>query len=135
MYTDADKKVFPYFDGRGNVFGDPLRIWRRLNHMLEGDPNKFLAAAKDPSPEAAFEAKERVLEATRYAFEMPFDSKTGEGATEADCEAALNAFEAFLGKKKVSAATTPTSSPLTDSPRAYPYPTRTTAASTGTSRG
>jgi hypothetical protein len=51
MNTDKAKRVFPYFDGERDIWGDPGRIQREL-HMAIGDVNACLAAAYPEQPEA-----------------------------------------------------------------------------------
>jgi hypothetical protein len=62
----------------------------------------------------AMPARGRLTGAVRSAFEMkPWDKTTGTGATEEDCQLALNAYLAFLNKKKETPANSQTTSPPT----------------------
>lgn len=132
-YGDDERDVFRYHDGHCERAGDPFAIRRRLDACL-GNVNRVLAdchVADPPArpadypgdqpwppadwspPEAAVmhaaEAKGRLLDAVRVAFEMaPFEATTGTGALESHCEAAFVAYSAFCAKKKPSAASTPT---------------------------
>lgn len=124
MFTQADREIFEYYNGERNVFGDPLRIWRTLNNLLEGDPNKVLQEAKSPIVDIAHPAQEKVLGAVDAAFEMvPFDSVTGYGAMESDRLAALDSFLVWVQKKSPRQETLATSSLPTTS---FPSPSPTT---------
>lgn len=99
-YQEHERQLFPYFNGEREVVGDPLRIWRFLNNLLDGDPDTVLAKAHSQVPEEKLDAQNRIIEATREAFMMePFDSETGEGATEQDCLVALTNFLDWIKKK------------------------------------
>jgi hypothetical protein len=134
-FSDKERDIFHYHNGREWVYGDPLRVWRRLTNALDGQPNEALRAARSDIPAVREEAHEKVLAAAAYALEMaPFDPATGEGALEAQLTAALSAFLADLVKKKMTPASLPTSSgPSTSSPG--PSPTPTTMASSSTLAG
>jgi hypothetical protein len=111
MYTEQEKKIFPYFDGAARVFGDPVTIRRRLTGFLDGNPNAVVDACNSTDPATAMQADEKLLAAIRFAFDMPFDRTTGTGATEDECFAAYDAFTAFMEQKKTSGEPTPTCVP------------------------
>lgn len=101
MFTDAEREIFPYFNGKQNVMGDPMKIRRRLYNRLGGDPNTVLNEARSDIPEVKDKATERLMAAVVYAFDMvPFNPQTGEGALEKHCNAALNSFVAWIEEKK-----------------------------------
>ncbi len=97
--TDRRRNVFSYHNGTSTIFADPLVIHRRLTRALGGNPNEVCSRAD------------------LGVFAMtPFDTSTGEGATELDCRDALAAFVTFLGDQKKTAVSSPTSSPPTENP-------------------
>lgn len=94
MFTDQQRTIFgPYFNGQEEVYGDPLKIHRRLCHALGGDPNAVIAEANKGDNDA----RERVLDAAGWSLEMvPFDKRTGQGATEEVVDQALRQFLEWL---------------------------------------
>lgn len=125
MYPEQQRKIFQYFDGQRQVYGDPLKIRRRLNGRLDGNLNKALAD-KDLSPEHY----ERVLDAVVYAFDLPpFNQETGEGAVEEVVVKALTSFLDWLQKKSPRRENSLTSVPPTDSSLAKACPIPTTVGS------
>ncbi len=107
MYAEEEKKIFSYFDGTAEVWGDPIAIERRLTQLLDGNPNAFITRSTDPNGTMAYEAAERLWAAVRVAFDMPFTKADG-GATEDQVTAALDKFSDYLEKKNQSGASTPT---------------------------
>lgn len=119
MYTDEERKIYgPYPSGRKGelLYGDPLKIYRRLVHYLDGDPNTVLENTHDDKPEPVrFEATERVVDAVIRSFDLkPFDPATGEGATEDDCFTILDVYQEWLEGEEKAAEKTPMSQPPTD---------------------
>jgi hypothetical protein len=101
MFTDTERAIFQYFNGVKNVFGDPLKIRRRLYNLLGGDPNEVLNQANNGVPEVKDKATEKLMAAVIYAFDMvPFDKESGKGALEYDCRAALDSFVKWIEEKK-----------------------------------
>lgn len=100
------KAVFRYHDGRGEVWADPLAVYRRFVTALGGNPDPVLEAARAPGPGKGetpgdllrrLDAERQLAEAARQALPMqPFDPATGEGATDSDCLAALYAWLEWL---------------------------------------
>jgi hypothetical protein len=139
-FTAEQRNIFAYNDGCREVFGDPVAIDRRLTQALGCSPHLVLTDAKATLPgttelngPVAFPAIERLMAATRQAFEMaPFDKATGMGAREEDCLAALNAFCSYMQVKKKNTAPSRTSSAPSAATRS-PSPTKPTSASTATS--
>lgn len=111
------------------VWGDPIRIHRRLVRALNGDPNRVIKMAADPEPEvdtgveltpeeaAAFQlrmqmqnqmrlsAQEELIAAIREAFDMvPFDPVSGSGATEWHCRNAFNRYLDYSERQKKNGA-------------------------------
>lgn len=123
VFDEQIRKVFPYFNGSAQVWGDPLAIYRALMKEFEGDTKPILEAFRSralvpegtPPEEAAAAlaagearwtaAAGRLVEFVRRAFAMaPFDPATGTGATEEDCLAALEDYHAWMRSKKAPAA-------------------------------
>ena len=123
MWSEAERQIFgPYHDGRAQVYGDPLAIWRRLVHGLDGDVNRWLTHARSEEPEIRYQATERILVATVEAFDLaPFDRATGQGVLERDAMAILNTFFDWIDQKKSPPVNSPTSAPPTTS---VPGPSR-----------
>ncbi len=126
------REVFPFFDGKEDVFGDPMRIHRLLFKLLDGDPNRVIEQSESEDILVAGPAEELLLEAIREAFEMaPYDRRTGQGATEAHCHAALEAFATFSDEKKTPQENSPTS-PEPTAPESLPAPsTGATSSASG----
>lgn len=122
MPADAESRgIFQYHRGDKLVYGDPLRIQRDLYAALR-DPDAVFAAVEKGDVAAA----SALNEAARKAFGMvPFDPETGAGATDEDCDGALDALWECLEKKRKKAGDSPTSSePTTATPAPSP-PTST----------
>lgn len=114
MFTQSDKKIFPYWNGRQEVYGDPMALHRRLTIALGGTPNEVLKAAKSESPLENAHARERLIDAVREAFEMvPFDKTEGAGALDEDCFQALRTLLEWTEKNASRAAASPRSRPDT----------------------
>jgi hypothetical protein len=98
---DSIKEVFgPYSNGEGMVYGDPLRIHRRLTAGLRGDPNTVIKDSNSEDPAVSYPATERLVQAVIQAFEMkPFDPATGKGATTDLALSTLATFTEWLRKK------------------------------------
>lgn len=93
MFSEDERRIFPYHDGAVQRYGDPVRMHRKLTVALEGDVNRWLVDASSGDLHLVDQAKDRLVAAVRSAFEMaPFDPDSGRGAVEADCWAALNSF-------------------------------------------
>jgi hypothetical protein len=102
----SDRNVFTYHDGAGQVFADPVAVYRRFMEAVGGDPDPLLQAAQRPQDGAPEEpgallrrldAERQLADAARTALPMrPFDPATGEGATDEDCLAALYAWMEWL---------------------------------------
>jgi hypothetical protein len=115
MSEQETKAIFPYHDGAEGVFGDPLRIERRMAHALDGDINAVLADCHSETDAVAFPAIDKLIGATIFAFELtPYDKKTGNGYTEEMCRVLLNRFMDWKEDQKKSTGMTPTCSPLSD---------------------
>jgi hypothetical protein len=135
-FTEQERKVFgPYWNGVAKIYGDPLTIDRRMRRALEGDPNEFLAIAKDPNqPESErFAATERVLRAAEFAFSLqPFDPASGQGSTEEQVREVLQQFSDWVDQKKTQQQNSQTCSPVTEECQRS-SPTRNGSAYTSTS--
>jgi len=123
-----EREIFQYFNGKTNVWGDPVVVYERLAACLEGDINAAIAAtnqglagerpasmtdeefaqllaqetATQPLREAA---STRLREAVRNAFAMaPWNPQAENpedvGATAKHCREALDALNDFLDQKK-----------------------------------
>jgi hypothetical protein len=95
------RKIFgPYHNGSRLVYGDPLKIHRRLTVALKGDPNKVISDSKDPNYQVAAVATEKLARAATEAFDLlPLDPQTGQGATEDEALSVLATFNEWLEKK------------------------------------
>lgn len=128
-FSDKERRIFQYHNGREVVWADPLALRRRLVVALGGDISAVVKDVNaDRQPEgwpdgkeftpdpatvmvAAF-AAEKFLAGIRKAFDMaPFDPATGEGADERCCLDAYDAWQEFEDSKKKPAETTPFSRP------------------------
>ena len=112
MFSEQDRKIFPYHDGEQEVFGDPVEIQRRMNAFTKGELNAIIDRTRewevdsegkpvleDGKPvranpaEVAAENQERLEAAIRHAFQLPaFDRITGQGCTGAMALTVWNAF-------------------------------------------
>jgi hypothetical protein len=91
-FTDAERRVFTYFNGTTDVFGDPIPCRRKLVIATGGKLTELLAAFYGDGTEGSATAAEVLLPAVRTALALPnFDPVTGSGCTDADVEAALHA--------------------------------------------
>jgi hypothetical protein len=117
---DTEKKIFRYFDGRGDAHADPLAVYRSFMECFDGDPDPVLKAARggrrpegEPEPPAEklsrLRAEAELARAAQVCLEMvPFDRATGEGATEEDCLRALYSWLEWLEGNAGPAASAPT---------------------------
>ena len=129
MFTTEQRRVFgPYYDGAEYVFADPLAVYRKLSHRLDGDPNKVLQDTHSEDVETKYAAKAKLLPAAREALEMlPYDKKSGEGALDEDIWAALSAYLEYMEAKKSKGPTSPMYSPPVQGPAPVYAQLRTTA--------
>lgn len=116
-----EKRIFPYKAGGIHdpvtVFADPLSTYRRIVTEVGGDLDGTLQMMQSLNPSQAIAATEKLLAATRAAFNLtPFNGMTGEGCCDEDVQALLERFTAWCEKKNPSAETSPTSPPASDSP-------------------
>jgi len=140
MFPENERKCFRYYDGRREVYGDPLQVRRKLILACGGDFTKlwneyfFNPGEKWPdSEDDRYTAEEKsagllrqalagetLIPAARLAFGMdPVDPDTGEGGAEEDCDRALVAWGVFceeLKKKRETRASPTSSSSATASP-------------------
>lgn len=131
MFPLEARQIFgPYCNGEKQVFADPIRVYRRLHHALDGDPNRYLREQKCEDRDTAFKAKERLIAAAVYAFEMqPFDACTGQGVLEEDVLPTLKAYLEYMKAKKEKGPTLPTFSPPT--PASTPQSQAVSPSTTG----
>ena len=110
MHSEADRKIFPYWNGREEVWADPITVQRRLHAACGGDANQVIAQTNAPDALTACTARDSLLAAIRLAFDMPFDQMTGEMlGNESECFAAYDALTDYLEKKNLTGASMPTS--------------------------
>lgn len=130
------KKVFRYWNGAKEVWGDPVEIWERLSEALGANPQIAYSAQfegkadpkeKYPSEELwqAAQAEEHkalprrifatreMRKAVRFAFNMvPFKEEAEKlediGATAEECDRAIDAYIAFATDQKKSGEPAPT---------------------------
>jgi hypothetical protein len=101
----------PYNNGTNNVYGDPLRITRRLDQKLQGNHDKWAERTYSTRVEEKAEALGKLAEAAVFAFELvPFDPKSGRGCTEQVAINVLQAFNEWRKEKKENARNSVTSS-------------------------
>ena len=104
----------PYWNGRNNVYQDPLKIRRILKAALDGKPDVWIGRTASPDPVEASLALDKIAKAARSAFDMvPFDGLSGKGATETQCLRAVQMFLDWQSSKKVSTKPSPICSPPT----------------------
>lgn len=98
------KDIFPYFNGSRQVFGDPIAIYRRMLRALQKPLDHQIELTKGGENELMhLEAYGKLYAAVRVAFPMvPFNEGTGEGASEADCQRALDGLLSWIEKKNGS---------------------------------
>jgi len=113
MFPPEARRIFgPFCNGESQVYADPIRVYRRLHFALDGDPNKYLRDRRSEDQEVAFKAKEHLISAAVYAFEMkPFDPTTGQGVLEENVLPTLKAYLEYMDAKKEMGLNSQTSSP------------------------
>lgn len=119
-YTEKEKQIFRYFDGKKYRFADPVTIRRRM--AMSVSPETLFAVldrCQDKEESIALPAKEQIIGAIRTAFEMPknpdAEKEEDYGATDDECVNAMNAYVEFDKKKERTTVSTPTSQPPTTS--------------------
>lgn len=120
MYSDEERRVFKYFDGEQEVYGDPLALRTEIFIATNGDPDSlskkiFIPLTPDTPPEQiieAYKAEKKLVEIVRDVFKMkPFDPTTGAGATVDHCRMAWRMLTRFLNGEKKNTVKSPTESP------------------------
>ncbi len=109
IFTEQERRVFQYWNGVAQVWGDPVRIYRRVLSASDGDINILLERTSPEvqvvTPTLWAESVERLVQVVRDAFEMaPFNPETGTGATETDCLNAIKSWQGWMDEKKEPAA-------------------------------
>ena len=129
-----ERLIFKYHNGEREVFGDPLVLKDRIFELSGGEFVKWrrqvraipLVRPEESDTEGTMAyfagvieglaARKNLILLAQHIFEMvPFDDRTGKGATVTECLAVTDAFLLFLGQKKTSSAAQPTTSPSTES--------------------
>lgn len=103
---------------------DPLEIHLKLTMALGNGANHVLAATRKwaEEPATAAEARLRVIEAARQAFDLPgVDPHTGEGVPLSHVEKVALGFFAWCAKKNGSTESPPICSPAAP-PGSWPDP-------------
>ncbi len=111
MFSEKERSIFKYFNGKKEVFGDPIAIHRRLltcdNFDLAGDFKLVDALSKPIAQKSPGFAKEglqafdRLVSACRKAFKLPaFDEETGEGLVEEEIIQLFAEFGLFVDEIK-----------------------------------
>jgi hypothetical protein len=100
-----NRQIFgPIFNGQKPVFVDPLVAYRKLNYALDGIPNDYISDSKSEDVQISYPAKEKIVEATRFAFGLqPFNPDDGQGTQDEDCWLIFNTFLKWVEEKKVRA--------------------------------
>lgn len=134
MFSETDRSIFSYFNGKEVVWGDPLRINRRLTHYLGGQVDETIASANSDDPVVSFPATERLMDAVDQAFDMvPFDSVAGNGTRDVDRYRVLNSFSTWCDEvKKKHRDLVITSEPTVT---LDPPPTKSSSVSNSRSKG
>ncbi len=114
-FSEQERLVYGAFNnGLGQVYADPLRVWRFLVHFLDGDPNQVLRDMRSTDEPVKFEAVNKMLDAAIQSFPLqPFDPASGAGLCEQDILATVRHFFGWLDEKKKQSATPPMSSAAT----------------------
>lgn len=105
-----DRRIFgPYWDGRANVYADPIAVRRKLSACLGGDLPGVVRAMRSANPVESLPALERLCAAVCAAFGLgsPFDPATGAGVVEAEWRPVLEQFIAWLAAQKKTTASPP----------------------------
>jgi hypothetical protein len=126
MYPDDQRRVFKYYDGEKEVYGDPLALRTEIFIATNGDPDGlskkvFTVLAPDTPTDQileAFRAQKQIAEIVMRVFNMkPFDPATGSGATIEHCHMTWRLFGRFLAGEKKNTVNSPTESPSTAGPQ------------------
>jgi hypothetical protein len=137
-FSESDRLVFSYHNGKERVFADPLELERKIRFLL-GNPGTLvdkinstdLNSGDTASIREALQAQEKLAIGVREVFQLPdFDTKTGGGMTEAMVFSVWASFCAWLDSKKKSIGILLTTSPPTQaSPQPF-CPSHSTTAAT-----
>lgn len=106
-YTQEQRQCYgPYQAGNGvAAHADPLAAYLDLSHLLDGDPQGFVARMRGGDPRDRYEAVKRVEAAARQVFGLaPFDPQTGGGMQLPDVLAVFKDFCVWLGALKKNGA-------------------------------
>ncbi len=116
LFDEHERKVFSYYDGQEERMGDPLAVYAELVCQCDGDLDGAVKASRRQAPEGhpegealppespdaylgRMQAQKRLLAGVRVALAMvPFDGKTGKGATDQHVLAAMNRFFGWTEK-------------------------------------
>ena len=127
-FTEEQRAIFQYHDGKRERCADPDALNRRLLMACPGFNKQLLLVKKGEQEHAdaedqrlGLEAEEQVIAAARTAFDMPCDLEAATpeafGATEKEVRLVLRTFMDFLKKKETTAGRSPTTSaPTTSGP-------------------
>lgn len=126
MYTDSEREIVEFFDGKGKRKADPLRVWKRMTAAVAGRDLSLMlmqssdtikneatgefvkANYKDEIIEEADAALEDIAHATFGTKNIEDDQERGISTNEARTN--LNDFLAWTSKKKATEPSTPTTS-------------------------
>lgn len=105
-----NRNIFRYFDGKRELYADPVEIHRKLSALLGGDINRFLREMRSPEAAVSIAATDRMRYAVCQAFGLgtPFDPTTGHGVMEEAWMGSLTAFTDYCEAQKKSGDSTPT---------------------------
>lgn len=124
IFSEEDRAIYRYHDGKSEVAADPLSLRRKLVQAAQGDLASLVRTASPPEPApeaesqtltvpgvpaateaeltlARLEGEERLLKVIRFVFNLPeVDAKTGEGLTDACCWVIWDDFSRFVSGEK-----------------------------------
>lgn len=132
-----NKEIFKYNNGREDIFGDPVDLMEKFVIACGGNyQQRMKDAFPEPYPEqpeanaVVGQAKQFLIAAVRKTFDLvPFDPRTGSGATAQTAYDTIHSFMNFWFKKKESTEPAPMSPTPSDS--ADLSPTTTSSVDSG----
>ncbi len=94
-YTQGERRIFPFWDGKRHRVADPLAVHRTMLTDPDFDMKLDPSIAEVPTVEGV-KAAGRVAAATRKAFELP--SFPSGGLTDSECLMLFCEFGDYIGR-------------------------------------